>query len=383
MIINYGKQYIDKDDIKEVIKTLKSDYLTQGPKVKEFEDKLKKYFGSKYCSVVSNGTAALHLAVLSLNLKKNDIVLTSPISFLASANSILYSGATPGFIDIDKNSYTIDPNLAEDKLKKYNKFKKKIYAIIGVDYAGHPCDWKSLKFLANKYDLKLINDNCHALGAKYKGNRQYAIKYADIVTHSYHPVKHITTGEGGAIFTNDKTIHNKILSLKNHGIVLKEQSKPWFYSMENLGFNYRLSDIQCALGISQLKKLNYFISERRKIAKEYDNFFKKKSDIIIPKIKPYSFHSYHLYPLRIKFSKFKITKIEFFKKMYKNDIKLQVHYIPIHLQKYYKKILNKQKLKLGNAINFYEDECSLPIFPGLTKTNINKIKKNINMILYG
>ena len=210
MAISYSKQHIDQYDIKSVLRVLRSNFITQGPKIVEFETALKKRFGSKYCRVVSSGTAALHLSALALGWKSKDIILTSPITFLASVNAITYVGATVDLVDINPVTYTIDVNKLEDKIKKYKKKGKKIKAIIGVDYAGHPCDWKSLRDIANKYNLQLINDNCHALGSSYFGNNKYATKYADVVTHSYHPVKHITTGEGGSILTNSNLIDDKI-----------------------------------------------------------------------------------------------------------------------------------------------------------------------------
>ena len=201
-MLSYGRQSIDQSDINSVTEILKGDWLTQGPITEKFENNLKSYFGTKYCCAVSNGTAALHLSGIALEWKEEDIIITSPITFLASANCILYSRATPDFVDIDPISYTINPNQLEEKLKLYQNKGKKVKAVIGVDYAGHPCDWKALRQLANKYELQLINDNCHALGAEYYNDIKYAGKYADVITQSYHPVKHITTGEGGSILTN-------------------------------------------------------------------------------------------------------------------------------------------------------------------------------------
>ena len=217
-MINYGKQFIDSNDIKAVVKVLKSDLITQGHQVEKFESALKLKFGAKFCRVLSNGTAALHLAGMALGWKKGDIILTTPISFLATANCILYSGATPDFVDINNSSYNIDTDKLADKIKKLNFRSKKVVAVIATDYAGNPCDWDALKSISKKYDVKLVNDNCHAMGASYNNDDKYAIKYTDIVTHSYHPVKHITTGEGGAILTNDKIIDKKVFSLRSHGI---------------------------------------------------------------------------------------------------------------------------------------------------------------------
>jgi len=379
-MITYGKQSIDNKDIKSVIKALKSELITQGPKVDEFESVLKKKFGAKYCCAVSSGTAALHLTALALGWKTNDIIITSPITFLASANAIIYTGSLPDFVDIDPLRYTIDPNKLEDKAKKYLNKGKKIKAVIGVDYAGHPCDWKALKELANKYQFKLVNDNCHALGAKYMGSNKYAIQYADIVTQSYHAVKSITTGEGGSIITNDESIDKKVRLLKSHGMdknVTTRQKSSWYYEMHELGFNYRITDLQCALGISQIKKLDNFVKKRKAIAKKYDKNFNQDDRFIIPKISENIQHAYHLYPLLIKFSNLKINKDNFFNKMEKRGIKLQVHYIPIHMQPFYKKNFG---FKIGDfplAENFYANEVSIPIYVNLDLKKIDFVIKEI------
>ena len=380
-MINYGRQFIDQKDINEVTKVLKSSFLTQGAKVKEFEKKLSSKFDAKYCTVASSGTAALHLLGNALAWKKGDIILTTPISFLATSNCILYSNAKPVFVDIEKNSYTVDVNLLEKKIIQLKKKKSKIKAIICTDFAGHPCDWKSLKKISQKYKIVLINDNCHAFGASIDGSPNYALKYADFISLSFHAVKHITTGEGGAILSNNKLMDNKIKILRSHGVVRKKTNAPWFYEMKYLGFNYRLTDFQSVLGISQLRKLSKFISRRKKIAKIYDEQFYNIRNVFIPKIRRGMGHAYHLYPLLINFSKFKITKEIFFKKLKKLKINLQVHYIPIHLQPFYKK---KFKTKIGDfpiSEKFYKEEVSLPIFYGLSNKNVLKVAKSIKKIL--
>ena len=299
-MLNYGKQYIDTDDVKAVLSVLKSDWLTQGPHVKKFENSLKKYFKAKYCTVLSSGTAALHLAALAFGWKKNDVVITTPMTFLSTSNCILYCGATPAFVDVEDKYFTIDAIKLEKKIIDLKKKGKKVAGIIATDYAGHPCDWKLLKKIANHYGITLINDNCHAIGARMNNDQGYAVKYADIVTHSYHPVKNITTGEGGSILTNNKYLNEKIKRLRTHGVD-QSKNKLWFYAMNDLGFNYRISDIQCALGNSQLKKLNVFLKKRRKIAKIYDKFFSKIDNFFIPQTKKGNEHAFHLYPLRIDF----------------------------------------------------------------------------------
>ena len=372
--ISYGRQYISNEDIQSVKKSLNSDMITQGAYVDLFENKLRNYFRSKYSLVVSNGTAALHLAMLSLNLSSKDTVITSPLSFLASANCVEYVGAKVDFCDIEKTSYTLDPNKLEDKLKKKN-----IKAVIVVDYAGHPADWESFYFLKKKYKFVLVNDNCHALGSKLNNDKAYSSKFADIVTQSFHPVKQITTGEGGAIITNNKKIYSKCLLLRNHGIK-RNKEKWWSYSMSELGFNYRISDINCALGSSQISRLSKIIKRKREIAQLYNK--KIKNDFLqLPVEKQNVHHSYHLYPLLIDFKKLKISKDSFIKEMSKKDITLQVHYKPIHLQNYYKNKYGFKKNDFKIAENFYSKEVSLPIYYDLKTKDQIKVINTLNSIL--
>ena len=373
-MINYGRQYIDSDDVRAVIDVLKSDWLTQGPQIQKFENSLKAYFNSNYCTVLSSGTAALHLAVLTLGWNKEDIIITTPISFLATSNCILYCGATPSFVDIESKYFTIDVEKLEQKIKLFKKREKKIVGIIATDYAGHPCDWKSLRKIADRYGLKLINDNCHALGAQIDNDKGYAIKYADLVTHSYHPVKNITTGEGGSILTNNQYLDKKIKSLRSHGVDQNTKNL-WFYEMKDLGFNYRISDIQCTLGITQLKKINKFLKRRNEVAKMYNKAFSNDMRFKIPGIKKNYTHAYHLYPLQINFDILKISKKILFKKMREKKINLQVHYIPTHIQPYYKKNFN---FKIGDfpiAEKFYNREVSLPIYFSLKDKEIKTVIK--------
>jgi dTDP-4-amino-4,6-dideoxygalactose transaminase len=380
-MINYGKHFIDNSDISAVLKTLKSKNITQGSQIIEFEKQLSKKFGSKYCSVVSSGTAALHLVGKILNWKKNDLVLCSPITFLATSNSIIYQGARPEFIDIDSKNYNIDINLIEKKLKTTKG--RRIKAIIATDFAGHPCDWESLKYLSKKYNVRLINDNCHAIGASYKNNSQYAQKFSDFVIHSYHAVKNITTGEGGAVLTNNKSDKILIDQLRTHGVIRKKNRIfPWEYEMRNLGYNYRITDIQASLGISQLKKLNKFVNFRRKIAGLYDKLFENFDCFQIPNVEKNVRHAYHLYPLLIDFKKIKVNKLFLFKVFKKNNINLQVHYIPIYRQPFYKKKFNLNYKNFPNSENFYKKEISLPIFYNMKKSLVHKVYKIFKNYIY-
>ena len=385
MLINYGKQHIDRDDIDSVIKILKSEIITQGNQVIKFENALKLRLGSKFCCALSSGTSGLHLAAMALGWEKEDVVISTPITFLATINCINFVGAKPDFVDINPNYYTIDPDRLEKKIKEYKKIRKRVKAVIAVDYAGHPADWKELNFLAKKYNFQLVNDNCHALGASYLGNKKYATKYANLVIQSFHPVKHITTGEGGAVLTNSRSLDQKIRQLKSHGIeknfkTMKTGS--WYYEMHKPGFNYRITDFQCALGISQLKKLDRFIAIRRKIAQLYNDAFKFRQNCIIPKVDKNSEHAYHLYPVLSDFNKLKTNKRLFFEKMKKKGINLQVHYIPVHLQPYYMKKFKFKKGDFPISENFYEKEFSLPIYPDLKEKQIEfiieEVYKNLN-----
>ncbi len=359
LIIPYGKQTIEKDDIKAVIKALKSDYLTTGPKVKEFEEELAKRLNFKYVVAVSNGTAALHLASLVL-LKKDDLVITTPNSFLSTSNSILYANAKPIFVDIEKNGL-IDLNLVEEKLKK-----EKIKALYLVSFSGLQVNENKVKYLKEKYNVKILFDNAHFIG------RDNGI--CDIATYSFHPVKHITTFEGGAIATNDKKFYEKLLILRNHGIYKDNSMYPWEYKMIELGFNYRLPDVACAMGLSQLKKLDYFQKRRHEIAKRYH----EKLDLE-PLYEYNENSSYHLFVVRYPFKNFD-KKAEFFNKMKNAGIFLQYHYIPIPSQPYYQNLgYNYSKEEFPQMDKYYLEAFSLPIYPTLSQEEqdyvISKIKE--------
>jgi len=379
MKINYGKQYIDKKDIRKVVSALKSEKITQGDFVKKFEENLKKKFKSRHCVAVNNGTAALYLSLKSLNLKKNSKVVCSPNTFFSSIYTVMMNDLRPDFCDIELKKYNIDLNKLEDKIKKDRNIK----TIIAVDFAGHPCDWKSLNFLKKKYNLFLINDNCHAVGAKINGDRGYACKYADLVTHSYHPVKNITTGEGGSVLTNNNILKKKIELLRNHGISrskLLDKRGLWMYEVKNFGFNFRLSDIHSALGISQLNKLEKFVHKRAKIADYYNKMLKDLEYIKLPTVEKGYTHAYHLYPILIDFKKFNLDKRFFFRKMNKVGINLQVHYIPVYHQKFLKKYkFNKKNFPITEE--YYSKAVSLPIYFSLTKDKIDYVIKQVKRIL--
>ena len=370
--IPYGKQSIDEDDINSVVEVLKSDFLTTGPKIKEFEDELCKYTNAKYCVAVANGTAALHLASLVL-LNKGDKVITTPNSFVATSNSILYVEAIPIFVDIQEDG-NIDLDLCEEELKKDSSIK----AIYVVNFSGNIVNQKKLKYLKESYNIKILEDCAHSLGATFEGIKAGSCENSDCSILSFHPVKHITTGEGGAVTTNSKEIYEKLLELRAHGIKRLPDFAPWYYEMHSLGFNYRITDMQAALGISQLKKLDSFVKRRKEIALKYDKAFLNSV------VKPlYSFtknSSYHLFVVKVDFSKLNISKVELFNKMREKNIGLQLHYIPINKQPYYK------SLGYGNEdtpiMNIYYDECfSLPMYSSLSNEEQEYVIKTLFEVL--
>ena len=372
--IPYGKQSIDEDDINSVVEVLKSDFLTTGPKIKEFEEELCRYTNAKYCVAVANGTAALHLASLVL-LNKGDKVITTPNSFVATSNSILYVEAIPIFVDIQEDG-NIDLDLCEEELKKDRSIK----ALYVVHFSGNIVNQKKLKYLKETYNIKILEDCAHSLGATFEGIKAGSCENSDCSILSFHPVKHITTGEGGAVTTNSKEIYEKLLELRAHGIKRLPDFAPWYYEMHSLGFNYRITDMQAALGISQLKKLDSFIKRRKEIALKYDKAFLNSV------VKPlYSFtnnSSYHLFVVKVDFSKLNISKVELFNKMREKNIGLQLHYIPINKQPYYK------SLGYGDEITpimekFYEECFSLPMYTSLRDEEQEYVIKTLFEVLNG
>jgi len=372
--IPYGKQLLDQNDIDTVVNTLKSDYLTTGPKVKEFEEALADYCGAIYCVAVSNGTAALHLASLVL-LKPDDKVLTTPNSFLATSNSIMYAGAKPIFIDIATNG-NIDLDLCEAELKKDPSIK----AIYAVAFSGQMVDQEKLKQLRESYGVTILEDCAHAIGAKEDDIKAASCTNSDVSILSFHPVKHITAGEGGAITTNSKEIYEKLLVLRNHGMVKTAEMAPWEYEMRELGFNYRITDIQCALGLSQLKKLDGFIARRIELAKQYDAAFKET--IIKPLYTYNGKSSYHLYVVQVDFKKLTISKTDLFNRLRDKNIGIQLHYIPINKQPYYRG-LGYGEEHTPVMDKYYEECFSLPMYPELSNEEQQYVIKTLFEVLNG
>ena len=377
MKINYSKHNISKKDIKSVIKVLKSDFLTQGPSVKFFEKKIKKIVSAKYAFAVNSATSGLHVACMSIGISKNDVVWTSPNSFVASSNCALYCGAKIDFVDIDLKNYSLCPTKLENKLKSTKK-KNLPKAIVLVHFAGYATNLERIKRLSKKYNFKIIEDASHALGGKYKNSYIGNCQFSDVCVFSFHPVKSITTGEGGLITTNSKKISAKINLFRNHGInrdkkfLLNKTLKINHYEQIELGFNYRMNDIEAALGISQASRLKKFTHKRISVAKFYD-----KELINLPIQKPIfsKDSSWHLYVILLKNNSIRKKLFEFLKK---KKINCQIHYIPIHIHPYYKKIGFKKK-DFPNSVEYYERCLSLPIFFDLKfsaqKKIISLIKK--------
>ena len=373
-MIPYGKHWIDEEDIQAVVEVLKSDFITQGPKIREFEEKLAVICGAKYAVVFNSGTSALHAAYFSLGLKEGDEFITSPLTFVATANAGLFLGAKPVFCDVEEDTGNIASEFLEDKVTERTKL------ISVVHYAGHPCDMEKVKKIADKYGLAVVEDACHALGAKYKGTKIGSCKYSDVTVFSFHPVKHITTGEGGAVLTNREDVYEKLLMFRNHGITKDSRlfttipDGEWYYEMQFLGFNYRMTDIQASLGISQLRKLDKFVKRRREIAEIYSRAFKNNPYFETPVEKEYAYHSYHLYPIRLKDKR---KREDIFRLLKEKELGVQVHYIPVYLHPYYQR-LGYRKGKCPLAEEFYSREISLPIYPKMTEKEVRHVINVVN-----
>jgi UDP-4-amino-4,6-dideoxy-N-acetyl-beta-L-altrosamine transaminase len=384
MIIPYNRQYIDEIDVKSVLKVLKSNLITQGPNVKMFEKAISKKVNSKYAVASNSATSSLHLACMAIGLKKGDWLWTSPNSFVASSNCGLLCGANIDFVDINPQTFNLDVKLLEKKLVKAKRKKKLPKVIIPVHFAGLPCDMKKIFELSKKFKFKIIEDASHALGAKYYSNTIGNCKYSDIAVFSFHPVKMITTIEGGIATTNNKLYSEKMSYLRVHGIIkdknlMKKKSEgDWYYEQVELGYNYRMNDIQARLGLSQLKKLSKFLHRRKQIAKLYKNQF-KDLPIKFQSMNDGSVSSYHLFVIEI--NKGKKLKQKIYNILRRNKILVNVHYIPIHLQPYYMKKFGFRKGQFQFAEDYYDKAISLPIYYSLKKNEVlrvvNLIKKHL------
>ena len=386
MKIPYGRHHIDKDDLKSVIEVLNSDYLTQGNKVVLFENKIKKSVNCKYALAVNSASSALQIACMAIGIQKNDNVWTVPITFAASANCAINLGASIDFVDININTYNMDVDILEQKLieaKKKNKLPK---LVIPVHFSGQPTEQEQIWKLSKKYNFKIIEDASHSLGAKRNKEKVGSCKWSDITIFSFHPVKMITTIEGGMSLTNNVNLYNKMNLYRNNGItknknLLISQNKfSWYYEMQTNGYNFRMNEIQSALGISQLKKLNNFLKIRNQIAKLYNKNLIKNDNIQLQNIQKENFSSNHLYVLRLNFIKTLKKKSQIMDFLSKKGFNLNVHYIPLHFHPFFKKNGFK-KGYLPNSELYYLQAISLPIFVTLTEKEINKVINIFNEII--
>lgn len=374
----YGRQWIDEDDIQAVVEVLRSDYLTTGPKIAEFEQAFAAYVGARYAVAVSNGTAALHAATFVAGISPGDEVITTPITFAASANCVLYQGGRPVFADIDPQTYNIDPAEIRKQLTPKTK------AIIPVHFSGQPVALEAIQAIARENGLVIIEDAAHALGAKYQD--RYIGGLSDLTIFSFHPVKHITTGEGGMVITNDPEYYQKLLFFRNHGItrdkgLLLQEEGDWYYEQQTLGFNYRMTDFQAALGLSQLKKLERFLKRRRELASIYNHALRGITGVILPYQAPGADSSWHLYVIQIKAEAGKGRR-ELYDALKMANIGVNVHYIPVYWHPYYQK-LDYRKGLCPQAEAYYQQAITLPLFPGMTDQDALDVVAILKKILAG
>lgn len=372
--IPYGRQEITKADIDAVVGVLQSDFLTQGPQVPAFENKVQKYCGVNYAIAVNSATSALHIACLALGVQAGDVIWTSPVTFVASANCALYCGATVDFVDIHPQTYNMDVDLLEQKLKQAKQLPK---VVIAVHLCGQPCDMKRIHELSQQYGFKVIEDASHAIGGRYRGTPIGRCEYSDITVFSFHPVKIITTAEGGMSLTNDSSLANKMRLLRSHGItrdpleMTHEPDGSWYYQQIDLGFNYRMTELQAALGLSQMERLNEYVERRHQLAQRYNELL-AKVPVIIPHQLENTYSGLHLYVIRLELGKISKTHRQVFEELRQYGIGVNLHYIPVHLQPYYQ-AMGFKKGDYPEAEQYYAEAISLPMYPTMTVAQQNEV----------
>jgi perosamine synthetase len=376
-MIPYGRQTVDGEDIKAVIEVLRSDWLTTGPKVAEFEEAMARYVGAKYVIAVSSGTAALHCAMYALGIGPGHEVIVPTMTFTASANCVVYQGGIPVFADVEPDTLLIDPRDVERKITPQTK------AIIAVDYAGQPCDYDALNEIADRHHLALVADACHSLGSTYRGRSVGSL--ADLSVFSFHPVKHITTGEGGMITVDHEEYAKRMRTFRNHGITSDHQQRdaqgPWFYEMVDLGYNYRITDFQCALGMSQLQKLPRWLERRQEINRQYGEAFAEIKGIQPLAVKVDVRHAYHLYVVRINQNGTGIGRREIFQALRSRGIGVNVHYIPVHMHPFYQNRFGTGRGLCPVAESAYEQIISLPMYPAMTDKDIKTVINTVRSLM--
>lgn len=378
-LLPYGQQWLDEADIESVIQVLRSDFLTQGPAIQAFEQKVADYVGAKYGVAFTNGTAALHGACFAAGIGVGDEVITTPLTFLASSNCVLYQGGTPVFCDINLETYNIDPDELEGKITPNTK------AIIAVDFAGQPAEMDRISEIARQHGLIVIEDAAHSLGADYDDRKVGT--WADMTMFSFHPVKHVTTGEGGLIVTDNEEFYRKLIQFRSHGMTrnpdeMTRNDGPWYYEMQSLGYNYRMTDIQAALGVSQMDKLDRFVHRRREIIELYNRELADIPGLVLPYQHPKANSSWHLYVVRFLPEFFERTRKEIFEKLRELNIGVNVHYIPVYLQPYYQQ-LGFAKGLCPNAERYYETAITLPLFPKMTTEDVKDVVRAIRVAIDG
>ncbi|MBI4685896.1 MAG: UDP-4-amino-4,6-dideoxy-N-acetyl-beta-L-altrosamine transaminase [Nitrospirae bacterium] len=383
--IPYGRQSISEADINAVVEVLRSDWLTQGPAIERFEQAVSRYCGVKYAVAVSSGTAALHIACMVAGLSQDDVLLTSPNTFVASANCAFYCGARPDFVDIDPVYYNIDADKLAVKLSAMAEQGRLPKIVLPVHFAGQSCQMEKIHALSREYNFTVIEDACHALGATYKGFRVGSCRFSDMTVFSFHPVKIITTGEGGIILTNNEEYYERLLRLRTHGITRDERfmegtsEGPWYYQQTELGFNYRMTDLQAALGLSQLDQMDAFITRRRQLAKQYNEAL-QNLPLILPQEHSDAKSAFHLYVIRLKSDKVKKTRAEGFRMLKEKGIGVNVHYIPVHTQPYYRKLGFSQG-DFKEAERYYSEALTLPLYPAMTDENQDYVVSSLREVL--
>lgn len=384
-MIYYGKQSINEDDVAAVDAVLRSDFLTQGPAIERFERKVADYCGAKYAVAVTNATSALHIACMAAGLKAGDSLWTSPITFTASANCGRYCGADVEFVDIDAKTYNMDARVLEEKLSKAKKVGRLPKVVVPVHLAGQSCDMKYIHRLAREYGFTVLEDASHATGADYLGKKVGSCEFSDMTVFSFHPVKIITTGEGGMVLTNNEELYKKLCLYRSHGItrdadlMTHASDGPWYYQQVDLGFNYRMTDIQAALGASQMDRLDEFVARRRELAVRYNELL-KDLPLRMPFVMEGANPSWHIYVVRVDFARVKKTKAEIFREMRERGITLNLHYIPVHTQPYYEALGHKPE-ECPLALDYYREAMTLPLYYALTNEEQDKIVAALREVL--